>query len=58
MITGAANRWSVGMSKNAWICALCRSIVSTRSAPAATIRFATSLAEIGTRGLSLRSCRA
>ena len=46
------------MSKNPWICALCRSIVSTRFAPAAVIRFATSFAEIGTRGLSLRSCRA
>ena len=33
MITGAANRWSTGMSKNPWICALCRSIVSTRFAP-------------------------
>ena len=35
MITGAANRWSTGMSKNPWICALCRSIVSTRLVPAA-----------------------
>ena len=58
MITGAANRWSTGMSKNAWICALCRSMVSTRWAPAAAITLATSLAEIGTRGLSLRSWRA
>ena len=33
MITGAANRWSTGMSKNPWICALCRSIVSTRFVP-------------------------
>ncbi len=47
MITGAANRWSTGMSKNPWICALCRSIVSTRLVPAALSRLATSLAEIG-----------
>ena len=33
MMTGAANRWSTGMSKNPWICALCRSIVSTRCVP-------------------------
>jgi hypothetical protein len=58
MMTGAANRWSTGMSKKAWICALCRSMVSIRFAPAAVRRFATSLAEIGTRGLSFRSCRA
>ena len=58
MITGAANRWSTGMSKNPWICALCRSIVSTRFVPAALRMFATSLAEIGTRGLSFRSWRA
>ena len=58
MITGAANRWSTGMSKKAWICALCRSMVSTRLAPAAAMMLATSLAEIGTRGLSLRSWRA
>src|ERR1044072_5510980 len=46
-ITGEANRLSVGMSKNPWICPACRSTVSTRSAPELVIRFATSLAEIG-----------
>ena len=49
---------STGMSKKPWICAACRSMVSTRSAPAAVIRLATSLAEIGSRALLLRSCRA
>ena len=38
------------MSKKPWIWPACRSIVSTRSAPAAVIRLATSLAEIGVRG--------
>ena len=46
------------MSKKPWICEACRSIVSTRSVPAVESRSATSLAEIGTRGLSLRSWRA
>src|SRR3989441_3783018 len=32
--TGDAYRWSTGMLKNPWICPACRSIVSTRSAPA------------------------
>ena len=58
MMTGAANKWSTGMSKKPWIWALCRSIVNMRLVPAALSRFATSFAEIGTRGLSLRSCRA
>ncbi len=56
--TGAAYRWSTGMSKKPWIWAAWRSIVSSRSAPAVVIRLATSLAVIGTRGLSLRSWRA
>ena len=47
---GAANRLSVGMSKKPWIWPACRSMVSTRSAPARVIRLATSLAEIGVRG--------
>jgi hypothetical protein len=57
-MTGAAKRWSTGVLKKPWICAECRSIVSTRSVPALESRSATSLAEIGTRGLSLRSWRA
>ena len=43
------NRLSVGMSKKPWIWPACRSMVSTRSAPARVIRLATSLAEIGVR---------
>ena len=49
VITGAAKRLSVGMSKKPWICPAWRSTVSTRSAPASVIRFATSFAEIGVR---------
>ena len=55
---GAANRLSVGMSKNPWIWPACRSTVSTRSAPARVMRVATSLAEIGERDADFRSCRA
>ncbi len=58
IITGAAYRWSNGMSKKPWICGECRSMVIIRSAPATVIRFATSFAVIGTRGWSLRSWRA
>src|SRR3546814_1190909 len=43
-------RLSVGISKKPWIWSACRSSVSTRLAPAAVIRLATSLAEIGVRG--------
>ena len=44
---------------NPLICVIwCKSIVSTRLVPDALSRFATSLAEMGTRGLSFRSCRA
>jgi hypothetical protein len=46
------------MLKKPWICPACRSTASTRVAPAAVSRSATSLAEIGVRGLTLRSCRA
>ena len=46
------------MLKKPWICPAWRSIASTRCAPAAVIRSATSLAEIGTRGCTFRSCRA
>src|SRR3989442_1266710 len=56
--TGAAYRWSTGMSKNPCTWWEWKSIPSTRSAPAWVIRFAMSLALIATRGWSLRSCRA
>src|SRR6266516_5909017 len=46
------------MLKKPWICGACRSIVSNRSVPDATSKSATSFDEMGTRGLSLRSCRA
>src|SRR5271157_2162148 len=46
------------MLKNPWICGACKSTTSARSAPAVVNRSATSFDEIGTRGLSLRSCRA
>src|SRR4029453_619325 len=57
-ISGAASRLSVGMSKKPWIWPECRSIVSTRSAPARVIRLATSLAEIGVApaGLPVLPC--
>ena len=55
---GLPSRLSTGMSKKPWIWEACRSMVSTRSAPAATIMLATSLAEMGSRGLAFRSCRA
>ena len=57
-VTGTENRLSVGMSKKPWICPAWRSRVSTRSAPARTMRLATSLAEIGVRAEGLRSWRA
>src|SRR5213079_3684132 len=58
MMTGAAKRWSTGTRKKPWICPAWRSSASTRSIPAASSRSATSLAEIGTRGWTLRSWRA
>ena len=57
-ITGEAKRLSVGMSKKPWIWPACRSSVMTRSTPAWVIMLATSLAEIGAREPTLRSCRA
>src|SRR6185312_10735719 len=57
--TGDAYTLSTGMSKNPWIWSACRSTVRTRFTPAETIRFATSLAVIGTRAARWRrSCRA
>ena len=40
---------STGMLKNPWIWSACRSMVSTRSAPASDTMFATTLAEMATR---------
>ena len=48
----------MGMSKKPWIWGACRSMVSTRWAPAVVSRLAISLAPMGTRGWSLRSWRA
>ena len=45
-------------SEKPWIWLACRSMVRTRSAPAWVIRFATSFAEMGSRLLAFRSCRA
>src|SRR3954449_10130745 len=50
--------WSTGIVKKPWIWPACRSIVSTRSAPASCSMSATRRAEIGSRGLALRSWRA
>jgi len=50
--------WSTGIVKKPWIWPACRSIVSTRSAPASCSMSATRRAEIGSRGLAFRSCRA
>jgi len=55
---GVANRLSTGMLKNPWIWPAWRSMDITRLAPAAVMRSATSLAEMGARGATLRSWRA
>ena len=49
--------WSTGTSKKPWIWPACRSIVSTRSAPAVWIISATSFAVIGSRGRDFLSWR-
>ena len=56
--TGAANRLSVGISKNPCIWPACKSIVNILSAPALVIRFATSFAEMGVLGPDFLSCLA
>ena len=56
--SGSAVMWSTGMLKKPWICPACRSIVSTRSAPASCSMSATRRAEIGSRGFAFRSWRA
>ena len=56
--SGSAVMWSTGIVKKPWIWPACRSIVSTRSAPASWSMSATRRAEIGSRGFALRSWRA
>src|SRR2546423_13404221 len=51
--TGSAYRLSTGTWKKPWICGVWRSIVTTRSAPAASIASAQTRARIETRGSSL-----
>ena len=58
MKTGTANKLSVGISKKPWICAACKSIVKTLSAPATVIRLATNLADMGVLGPDFLSCLA
>jgi hypothetical protein len=50
-----AYRSSTGMRKKPWIWAACRSMVTTRSAPAASMASAHTLARIDTRGSSFLS---
>ena len=54
---GIAVSSSTGMLKKPCICPACRSIVSTRSAPAVVSRSAMSRAVMGTRGWSFLSVR-
>jgi hypothetical protein len=49
--------WSTGIRKKPWICPACRSIVSTRSTPAASSTSARSFAVIGSRGADFLSWR-
>ena len=46
------------MLKKPWICPACMSMDTTRVAPATSSRSATSLAVMGVRGATFRSCRA
>ena len=55
--SGTAVMWSTGILKKPCTCPACRSIVSTRSAPDASIMSATSLEVIGSRGALFLSCR-
>ena len=52
-----AVRWLTGVLKKPWIWPWCRSMVMVRSTPAASIRFATSFAVMGSRDAALRSWR-
>ena len=49
--------WSTGLEKKPWIWPACRSMVSTRSAPAVSSMRATRRAEIGSRPIDFLSCR-
>ena len=49
--------WSTGIWKKPWTWPACRSIVSTRSAPAASSMRATRRALIGSRGVDFLSWR-
>ena len=49
--------WSTGISKKPWTWPACRSIVSTRSTPAASSSSATSFAVMGSRGADFLSWR-
>ena len=53
----SAVMWSTGLEKKPWIWPACRSIVSTRSAPARSSMRATRRAEIGSRGADFLSWR-
>ena len=53
-----AHRWSTGPSKKPWICAVCRSTLMRRSAPAVLNRSAMRRAEIGSRPRCFLSWRA
>ena len=55
---GIAVMWSTGTSKKPWIWPEWRSIVSTRSTPTASRHFATTRAEMGSRGSDFLSWRA
>ena len=55
--SGTAVRWSTGKSKNPWIWPVCRSMVTTRSAPATVSMSATSRAVMGSRPSAFRSWR-
>src|SRR4051794_491023 len=55
--SGSEVMWSTGIVKKPWIWPACRSIVSTRSAPASCSMSATRRAVIGSRGFALRSWR-
>jgi hypothetical protein len=57
IMLGSVHKLSTGTSKNPWICDACRSMVITWSHPAICSMLATSLAVMGERDLSLRSCR-
>ena len=54
---GIAVMWSTGLLKKPWTWPECRSIVRTRSTPTASRHWATTRAEIGSRGADFLSWR-